>query len=624
MLPTSSRLLASLAVASFAAARTITYDFDIGWVKANPDGAFERQVIGINGQWPIPRIEGNVGDRIIVNVNNSLGDEDTSLHFHGLFMNGTAHMDGPVQVSQCPIPPGSSFTYNFTLDQPGTYWYHSHNKGQYPDGLRGPLIIHDPQDPHRDSYDEELILTVSDWYHDRMPGLIKKFMDKTNPTGAEPVPNAALMNETQNFKLPVKPNTTYLFRVINIGAFAGQHVWFEGHKMRIVEVDGVYTEAAEADLIYLSAAQRCSFLVTTKNETNENFAFVASMDTTLFDQLPEDLQYNVTGWLTYDESAAFPEPAIIEGEFQPFDDMTLVPWDKQERLPEPDQTFHLNVIMDNLGDGANYAFFNNISYAHPTVPTLYTVLTSGTQATDPTVYGDFTHSMVLEKNEVVQIVVDNLDPGRHPFHLHGHNFQALHRSAEEAGPFADTGVSENDYPAIPMRRDTFVLFPNGNIVLRFKADNAGVWLFHCHIEWHVVSGLMATFVEAPLELQETIELPEDHLNVCRVGNVPVAGNAAGNTANLLDLAGEPRPPKPLPAGFTPRGIVALVFSCICGILGVIVVAWYGYVDVPDKPDDGSEDKVAAGSETLFVPESSKGLDGVTIAPAQSLGTQPSH
>lgn len=45
----------------------------------------------------------------------------------------------------------------------GTYWYHSHNMGQYPDGMRGPLIIHDPQDPYGGQYDEEYLLTVSDW-----------------------------------------------------------------------------------------------------------------------------------------------------------------------------------------------------------------------------------------------------------------------------------------------------------------------------------------------------------------------------------------------------------------------------------------------------------------------------
>jgi iron transport multicopper oxidase len=165
------------------------------------------------------------------------------------------------------------------LNQPGTFWYHSHNKGQYPDGLRGPLIIHDPQIPFKGQYDEEIILTVSDWYHDQMSDLIPFFMSKANPSGAEPVPQAALFNDTQDLKIRVQPGKTYLVRMVNMGAFAGQYVWFEGHNMSIVEVDGIYTKPTEASLIYLSAAQRYSFLLTTKNETGENFPFVASMDT---------------------------------------------------------------------------------------------------------------------------------------------------------------------------------------------------------------------------------------------------------------------------------------------------------------------------------------------------------
>jgi hypothetical protein len=102
---------------SLAYAEIRTYNFNVGWVTRNPDGLFERPVIGINGQWPIPRIEATVGDRVVVNVNNQLGNESTSLHFHGLFMNGTNEMDGVVGVTQCGIPPGVSFTYNFTVWQ---------------------------------------------------------------------------------------------------------------------------------------------------------------------------------------------------------------------------------------------------------------------------------------------------------------------------------------------------------------------------------------------------------------------------------------------------------------------------------------------------------------------------
>lgn len=123
------------------------------------------------------------------------------------------------------------------------------------------------------------MLTLSDWYHEQMPTLIKGFISVLNPTGAEPVPNGALLNDTQNLIVSVQPGKTYLFRIVNVGAFAGQYFWIEGHSMRIVEVDGVWTNASETDMIYLTAAQRCSVLVTTKTDTSSNFAMVGSMDT---------------------------------------------------------------------------------------------------------------------------------------------------------------------------------------------------------------------------------------------------------------------------------------------------------------------------------------------------------
>jgi iron transport multicopper oxidase len=111
----SSFLLPISLLASIAQCATVTYDFDIGWTYANPDDQQTRPVIGINNQWPIPPIIATKGDQVIVNVKNSLGNESTSLHFHGLFMNGSTHMDGPIGVTQCGILPGSSFTYNFTV-----------------------------------------------------------------------------------------------------------------------------------------------------------------------------------------------------------------------------------------------------------------------------------------------------------------------------------------------------------------------------------------------------------------------------------------------------------------------------------------------------------------------------
>jgi FtsP/CotA-like multicopper oxidase with cupredoxin domain len=86
------------------------------------------------------------------------------------------------------------------------------------------------------------------------------------------------MGDEQDHKISVQPGKTYLIRMVNMGAFAGQYVWFEGHTMRVVEVDGIYTEPKEAKQLYITAAQRYSVLVTMKDDASANFPIVGSMD----------------------------------------------------------------------------------------------------------------------------------------------------------------------------------------------------------------------------------------------------------------------------------------------------------------------------------------------------------
>ena len=112
-----SIVLPFLCLVLSALSKTVNYDWSIDWVTASPDG-FSRPVVGINGQWPCPQIDINKGDRLIVQVHNNLGNESTSLHWHGLSQRGSVTMDGTTGVSQCPIPPGSSFTYNFKVFAP--------------------------------------------------------------------------------------------------------------------------------------------------------------------------------------------------------------------------------------------------------------------------------------------------------------------------------------------------------------------------------------------------------------------------------------------------------------------------------------------------------------------------
>lgn len=118
-------------------------------------------------------------------------------------------------------------------------------------------------------------------------------------------------------------------------------------------------------------------------------------------------------------------------------------------------------------DDCRSAFFNDQTYVRPKVPSLYTALTAGDAANDPRVYGANANAYILKKNEVVEIVLNSLDPGKHPFHLHGHHFQAVVRGEEEAGTY----MGNDTLPAVPMRRDTLLVRPNSYIVIRFRADN---------------------------------------------------------------------------------------------------------------------------------------------------------
>lgn len=573
------------------AAKTVTYDFNVTWVTGNPDGMTERKVVGINGQWPLPIIEVDKGDQLIVNMHNGLGDKSATIHFHGMYQNGTNEMDGPSMVTQCPIPPGADFTYNFTVNQNGTYWYHCHTDFCYPDGYRQALIVHDDNAYFHDEYDEEFVVTVSDWYHELVEGIAPDFLSVYNPTGAEPIPDAFLFNDTLNSSLPVKPNTTYLIRIINIGAFVAQYFYIDGHNFTIVEIDGVYTEPTEADILYIGIAQRYSILVTTKNSTDQNYAIVTVADSVLLDTIPPTLQLNNTNWLEYNASAPHLQANITvdqASDLNPFDDFTLVPYDNMPLLPDPDYEITVAVNMEVMGNGFGYALLDNISYTAPKVPTLYSVLSSGNLSTNSEIYGEFTHPFILEHNDVVQIVLNNNDGGSHPFHLHGHNFQVIQRAPSYGPTFYDYADGDpvpydpsnhTAFPATPARRDVFVLPPQGYFVIRFVADNPGVWFFHCHIDWHLSQGLGMLLIEAPTQMQERMSIPQQHLDVCQAAGVLTTGNAAGNSENFLDLAGQNSQQSFLPNGFTARGIVALVFSVICALLGVVSIVVYGLSDL---------------------------------------------
>jgi len=115
---TFSLLFTLLLYTHVAVGKIVTFNWEIGWVSRNPDGLLARPVVAINGQFPLPTVNVTLGDQVIINAVNNLGNSSATLHFHGLFQQGSNSQDGPFQVTQCGIPTGGSQTYNFTVCTP--------------------------------------------------------------------------------------------------------------------------------------------------------------------------------------------------------------------------------------------------------------------------------------------------------------------------------------------------------------------------------------------------------------------------------------------------------------------------------------------------------------------------
>lgn len=160
----------------------------------------------------------------------------------------------------------------------------------------------------------------------------------------------------------------------------------------------------------------------------------------------------------------------------PINDFEITPLDGTALFCPVDQSITMQVSYTGLKE--RHIFLGNSTYVTPKIPTLYTALTTGSDAWNPEVYGAGANAYIIETGQIVQIVVQNNDAIEHPMHLHGYNFQVVAR-----GPGPWDG-DETKFPSVPMRRDTVTTPPAGHLVIRIKTRNPGTWMFHCHMEFH--------------------------------------------------------------------------------------------------------------------------------------------
>lgn len=473
----------------------------------------------------------------MVNTKNNLGNESTSLHFHGIWQQGTGVNDGPSGVTNCPIQPGASYTYEFVANPSGTHWYHSHTSGQYPDGLRAPMVIHDKRWEDSLGIDSQIYLSMSDWYHNQMPERIAAYMSPQNTDGSFASPDSILVNDSRtapqfNFAAGKK----YLIRIANVGGLACGQFHIEGYTLTVVEMDGVQTQPQQTDTIVLCAGQTYGVVVQGRLNPLGGANYIVKMTTDMLTQgIPSDEARSVMGKLVYSLGPLLDGLLntiidILTPNWQPssqFDDFSARPLDGQELLSPVDYNIDLTTNQTYFPGIGTRIGMNVEPYVPPKVPSLYTALTTSSNVSmNPATYGVGTNPWVLKSGQVVQINYNNADAFPHPMHLHGHVFQIVAR-----GPGPWNG-DEGSLPRVPAKRDVAVVPANSHLVLRFKANNPGVWFFHCHIDLHLIGGMAATMVEAPDLARSTMSVPANGVQNCKAGGYPSSGNCNGGSGSI--------------------------------------------------------------------------------------------
>ncbi|KAG5796941.1 hypothetical protein H9Q69_003986 [Fusarium xylarioides] len=478
------------------------YDFTVSRGTIAPDG-YELSTILVNGQFPAPLIEANWGDTIQVTVHNDLDDEGVSLHWHGILQKGMPWEDGVPGVTQCPIPPKKSFTYQFLADLYGTSWYHSHYSAQVAAGLFGPLVIYGPREKKDYNIDIGPVM-LSDWYHKEYFDLVEEIM---KPGGNGVVfSDSNLINGKMNFncssvtpgdKTPCKSNAgiskfrfkrgkVHRLRLINPSAEAIQRFSIDGHTMKVIANDFVPVQPYDTKVVTLGVGQRTDVLVRANGKLDSywmrsNISAICSLG-----HAPAALAaiyYDNANQKKAPKSQAWdiPDPGTCAN-----DDLSITKPVMKLPLPPADKTIELdigsfknasNVTLWTLGGVAARTNYNS--------PTLL-LSKLGNHTFEPE-----WNVINTGKAKSVRVVVNNKTPVAHPMHLHGFN---MHN---------------------PQRRDVVQIRGNGHLVIQFDAgENPGVWPFHCHIVWHVSAGFLTQFLTNPDQVKK-LRIPNVVAETCR-------------------------------------------------------------------------------------------------------------
>ena len=549
----------------FTAAKTVSVNLVLSYGLIKPDG-YEKTAVLINGGTPGPEIRVGVGDTCIINVQNDLFYEGASIHVHGMYQNGSNQYDGVAYGTQWPIQPGNSFTYKFIVsNRPGTYFYHAHYQLQS-QAVYGAFIVEDHKPPYY--YDEERIMMLADWYHESDVDQLAGLMSPTFKWIGDP--QSILVNGKGRYdcsldvgstcnltgipyeQITIQQGKTYRLRFIGATSLSYFQVSIQGHSMKIIEADGIYVEPYEVASLEINSGERYSVLLDANQPINN---YVMNVEIRW-------RKMGVTGTSLISYAGA---PMLNLAPDGAYDLLEYVP--KQiEATPSSTP----NWILSNLKPIQKLDYYASVpkvankeyvligkqsSVKHPTISNS-TMLkwTINDQHLDshfdtPLLLNAFkskqefwnsipshARGLVLEisNGDVVDVVLQNTVAlngvcEQHPWHLHGHHFWVIshgpgsYTDAKKAGTI---NYNLNN----PIMKDSITVYPYdyaffqtvdpvnagkpcGWRVIRFIANNPGVWNMHCHIAAHMHMGMQVFFAESI----EKLEKPTD-INVFGMGN----------------------------------------------------------------------------------------------------------
>lgn len=495
--------------------------------------------ITINGTIPGPTLRFNEGEEAILHVTNHM-KEDTSVHWHGLILPGG--MDGVPGMNGFPgIRPGETFTYRFKLKQAGTYWYHAHSMGQEQDGHYGSMIItpkgKDPVQADRDYIvllsdftDEESgsimsNLKMSSEYYQYARRTIGDFFEDANergfgkawedakmwgemrmmPTDLSDVSGYTFLvngkTPEQNWTGLFKPGERVRLRFINASAMSIYDVRIPGLTMQVVQADGQNVEPVTVDEFRFGVAETYDVIVTPKEDKPYTIA-AEPIDRTGFalgtlapregmrGEIPAqrlralltmaDMGMDHDGMshdMPIDHNMTGTDHAAMGHDMSSMDDMPGMEsgWAKAGTPPE-----------DKALSYADLRYLGSQKDTRAPEREILVTLGGNMERYIWTINGKkFADSgpINLKYGERVRLKFVNETMMAHPMHLHGMFVQL-----------------ENGQPAEKLpNKHTVIVPPGQSYSVLLTADQPGEWAFHCHLLFHMMSGMMNKVVVAQLD-----------------------------------------------------------------------------------------------------------------------------